>query len=45
MAELIALRDIVKVYGTTVQTTALRGISFSIAGRRIHGPDRPVRLR
>lgn len=30
MAELIALRDIVKVYGTTVQTTALRGISFSM---------------
>jgi len=30
MAELIALRDIVKVYGTTVQTTALRGISLSM---------------
>jgi lipoprotein-releasing system ATP-binding protein len=31
MAEIIALRDIIKVYGTTVQTTALRGISLSIS--------------
>jgi lipoprotein-releasing system ATP-binding protein len=31
MAELLELRDIVKVYGTTVQTTALRGISLTFA--------------
>jgi len=31
MAEFIELRDIVKVYGTTVRTTALRGLSFSLA--------------
>jgi lipoprotein-releasing system ATP-binding protein len=30
MAEFLALRDIVKVYGTTVRTTALRGVTFSI---------------
>jgi len=30
MAELIDLRDIVKVYGTAVRTTALRGVSLSL---------------
>ncbi len=31
MAEFLALRDIVKIYGTTARTTALRGVSLSLA--------------
>ena len=31
MADFIELRDIVKVYGTTVRTTALRGVSVSVS--------------